>query len=95
MTQDIPVKHSCCFDACIIGNPKPEVTWRINNQVVESGTNIDIRCHDNEHIMSIIETSEELSGTYSVEAVNLKGKVDSQAYLNILGMSILYFFVLN
>ena len=71
--------------ATVVGNPEPSLTWFHNEKQIDKKSGIALEKADNDCHLTIKDTTEEMAGTYKVEAVNTIGRASSQASLNVLG----------
>ncbi|CAG5119621.1 unnamed protein product, partial [Candidula unifasciata] len=69
----------------VIGNPRPDVKWLLNQKPVEVSDKIDIIYHGNIAQLSITETCREHQGDFTCWAKNSQGTVSSHCTLHLIG----------
>lgn len=87
------VDHKCmpgetvCFEALVLANPKPKVSWTRGNENLCNNENCEVIADVDGDKYRIVFQSVAPSedGKYTITAVNSEGRSDSQFSLNVLG----------
>lgn len=83
---------SVCFEALVLANPKPKVSWTRGNENLCNNENCEVIADVDGDKYRIVFQSVTPSddGKYTVTAVNSEGRVDSHFNLNVLGKLVIY-----
>merc|ERR1712123_85422 len=75
------------FEAGFAGNPKPEVTWYFQGQVLKNSKNVQIKVRDDSSTLTLIDCGFDSAGYYECKAVNELGSDKTRASLTINKMT--------
>merc|ERR1712106_1271192 len=71
------------FEAGFAGNPKPEVTWYFQGQVLKNSKNVQIKVRDDSSTLTLIDCGFDSAGYYECKAVNELGSDKTRASLTV------------
>ncbi|XP_013785867.1 twitchin-like, partial [Limulus polyphemus] len=80
----IKAGQSFNFDVNVVGEPAPEVTWKLRNRNVTSSDRIKVINEPNNTKLSVRQARREDCGTYTITAVNEHGKDEAQVEVVVL-----------
>merc|ERR1712106_844120 len=75
------------FEAGFAGNPKPEVTWYFQGQVLKNSKNVQIKVRDDSSTLTLIDCGFDNAGYYECKAVNELGSDKTRASLTVNKMT--------
>merc|ERR1719474_921020 len=71
------------FEAGFAGNPKPEVTWYFQGQILKNSKNVQIKIRDDSSTLTLIDCGFDNAGYYECKAVNQLGSDKTRASLTV------------
>jgi len=75
------------FEAGFAGNPKPEVTWYFQGQVLKNSKNVQIKIREDSSTLTLIDCGFDNAGYYECKAVNELGSDKTRASLTVNKMT--------
>ncbi|KRF85677.1 uncharacterized protein Dvir_GJ19688, isoform B [Drosophila virilis] len=78
--------QSVCFEALVLANPKPKVSWTRGNENLCNKENCEVIADVDADKYRIVfpSVSPKEDGKYAIAAVNSEGRADSEFYLQVL-----------
>lgn len=72
------------YDVDVQGEPPPEITWYLKNELVKHGGGIDIANVDYNTKLSINDSLRKHTGVWKVKAVNASGEDEAEVEVTVL-----------
>jgi hypothetical protein len=71
------------FEAGFAGNPKPDITWYFQGQILKNSKNVQIKIRDDSSTLTLIDCGFDNAGYYECKAVNQLGSDKTRASLTV------------
>lgn len=89
ITQKLRVSSQWKVSAEITGFPKPEITWKKDNQILETSKHCSIFDDDTSSCIAIYSLDRQDTGKYTITATNSAGSVSVDIELTVIGKFII------
>merc|ERR1712198_109815 len=81
--EDIKEGQRARFEAGFAGNPKPDITWYFQGQILKNSKNVQIKIRDDSSTLTLIDCGFDNAGYYECKAVNQLGSDKTRASLTV------------